>query len=201
MRSCDQTSTKSEIAFRSDATFLYSGELPQQTNDGFLFGGGARRKGWVADSPATLHRRIRDGAAGIGQRDGAAAAVVRIRAGGNEAAHPEPIHDAFGGGGVEIDQGGELVLRARSHLAQFGERRELRLRQPLDDPRHEDRGMPLHRDTQQEADLIVEPILGCGGSPGARSHGYTDSRRRCAATSLARSAIGRCPCSWPFSRT
>ena len=147
----------------------------------------------VGDLPGNLYRRIGDRAAGVGQCDGAAAAVVRIRAGGDQVAHLEPVHHAFGRGGVKIDQAPELVLRTRSHLAQLGERRELRLRQPLDDPRHEDRRMPLHRDPQQEADLIVEPILGFGGGSGAGSHGYTDSRRRWAATSRGELGHGAVP--------
>jgi hypothetical protein len=45
-------------------------------------------------------------------------------------------------------------------------------------------GPNMYGSTQlpQEADLVVEPILGFGGGSGARSHGYTDSRRRWAAT-------------------
>ena len=158
-------------------------------------------KVWWVILPGNPYRRIGDRAAGLRQCDGTAAAIVRIRTGGDQVAHLEPVHHAFGRGGVEVDQAPELVLRTRSHLAQLGKRRELRLRQALDDPRHEDRRMPLHRDTQQEADLIVEPILGFGGGSGAGSHDYTDSRRRWAATSVASSAMGPCHCNWPFSST
>ena len=70
----------------------------------------------------------------------------------------QPVDHALDGGGVEIDQPAEMVLRARPDFVELGERGELRLRQPLDHARHEDRGVALHGDAHQEADLIVEHV-------------------------------------------
>jgi hypothetical protein len=50
-----------------------------------------------------FRRRIRDGAARVGQRDGAAAAVAGVRAGGDEATHPEPVDHALGRGRIEVN--------------------------------------------------------------------------------------------------
>ena len=55
-----------------------------------------------------------------------------------------------------------MVLRARADLIELGERGELRLGQALDHLRRKDRGMPLHRDPQQEADLLVEHVAAVG---------------------------------------
>src|SRR6266508_658464 len=73
---------------------------------------------------------------------------------------------------VAARRSGELFQKP-----QFHERGELRLRQSRGDARHEDRGGTVGR------------------------HDHTESRLRCAATSLARSAMRPCHRNCPFSST
>ena len=98
------------------------------------------------------------GAPALGERDRAAAAVSRIVERSDETAHAEPVDHALDGGGVEIDQAAEMVLRTGADFIEFGECCELGLRQAADHARHEDRGMALHGDAHQETDLIVQLI-------------------------------------------
>ena len=109
-------------------------------------------------SRGDLHGLLGYFAAPFGERHRAAAAVVGIAERGDEAARAQAVDHALDGGGVEADQPPEMVLRAGADLVKLGERGELSLRQRLDHAAGEDRGVALHGDAQQEADLLVEHI-------------------------------------------
>ena len=134
-------------------------QLLQQPRQRPLLFGSQRPQRLCGDFSRHPDRRFHDARALFRQRHRAAAAVVGVAAGRDKTAQAETIHHPLDGGGVEIDQPTEVVLRARTHLMQLGHHRKLGLGQFLDHRRHEDRGMPLHRDPHQESDLGVEQIV------------------------------------------
>jgi hypothetical protein len=117
--------------------------------------------------------------AGLAQRNRAATLVAGILLGCDEAARDEAIDHALDGCAIQINQASKLVLRARAHLQQLRQRRELRLRQSFDHARHEDRGVALHRYAHQEPGLIIEAVapgllvaLRDGPWPGVLRHDF-----------------------------
>jgi hypothetical protein len=128
-----------------------------------LFLGAQRRQRRSRNFRGDVHGGFGHQPPSLGQSEGATAAVGRVGCSGYKGTCGEAVDHALDGGGVEADQPAEVVLRAGPDLVELGERRELRLCQPLDHARGENRGVTLHRDAQQKADLLVEFIAArCG---------------------------------------
>ena len=85
---------------------------------------------------------------------------------GHQPADAQAIDHALDGGGVQIDQTPEMVLRTRPDFGELGQRGELGLGQIADHARCENRSMPLHGDPHEKADLVFHDVVARGRGPG-----------------------------------
>ena len=135
-----------------------SDHLFQQPDHLSLLGSFQRNQRFRRDPVSNGDRFFGDATSGPGQRDHAAAAISRIAIEGHQLTNAQAVDHAFDGGGVQIDQTSEMILRTCPDFGQLGQRSELGLGQTADHPRCENGRVPLHGDPHEKADLVLHDI-------------------------------------------
>ena len=140
-------------------------QLQQKTHEGLTLGYIERSQRFGRDQQGARRETIDDVASGFGQVDEAPPAIFRMGPGFHKAANHQAVDHALDGGTIHDGVAAEQVLRQRSSLSELRQGRPLGRRDVAIDPAREDRGMSLRDLAQDEANLILEDVIGNTGGP------------------------------------